>query len=364
MQNYIIMHKDRKVASVRGNGSCTVYNHRFMPYNLYLDDSTDDLDTRVSNISNFTYWCATRLLTMDRKYAKEILNSIGKSQAVTDRGRAGIAIAYHALSLTDVYWVKRQYERVLFSDINLFEHSLSDAFVDVSLRGRSFTVRNAELIDPRDAAGDIATQGVAPKAWILRNGTFRLLKNGDKRDVEAELLASRILDCFCFDHVQYTPDTYEGIDVSSSEIITSLDRSIVSMEYIDIYAMNHDQDYYRMVLDRDPYAYHAMNIADYLIGNNDRHWGNWGFWVDNETNAIQKLHPLMDFNKAFLAYETIEGIRCQTTPFNISQKDAAIAAVREIGLNKISNVAREWFPNDEMWDMFSRRLAILEEVLR
>ena len=362
MQNYIVMHKDKKVASIRSNGRCTIYRHRFMPYNLYLEENAEDFDALVNNINNFVYWCATRVLTLDRKYAKEILNSLGRKQAVTDRDRAEIAISYHALSLTDVYWVKQQYERVSFSDIDLFDHPLSDSFIDVSLRGKSLTAQNAELMDPLDAAGDVSTQGVAPKAWRRRNGRFYLLKNGDSRDVEAELLASRILDCFRIEHVRYDRDQYEGIDVSSSELITSLDRGIVPIEYVDIYAQNHGEDYYDLVLAKDPYAYYSMNIADYLLGNNDRHWGNWGFWIDNDTNTMQGLYPLMDFNKAFTAYDTSEGIRCQTSPENISQKEAAVAAVREIGLNQIAEVKKEWFFDDAIWEMFNRRLEILKEI--
>ena len=38
--------------------------------------------------------------------AKEILNAIGAVQATTDKERAMISIAYHGVSLTDVYWIK------------------------------------------------------------------------------------------------------------------------------------------------------------------------------------------------------------------------------------------------------------------
>ena len=363
MQNYIVMHKDRRVASIRSDGSYTIYDASFMPYNLYLEKTEADLEIRLNNLNNFTYWCASRILTMDRKYAKEILNSLGKKQAVTDRDRAEIAISYHALSLTDVFWVKEQYERVNYSEINLFEHSLTDSFVDVSLRGKNITAQNAELMDPRDAAGDVATLGVAPKAWVRRNGKFFLLKDGDKRDVEAELLASNIMDCFELDHVRYSQEQYKGVDVSSSEIITSLDRSIVPMEYVQIYAQNHDRDFYRMILDKDAYAYYSMNIIDYLIGNTDRHWGNWGVWVDNSTNKMMGLHPLMDFNKAFTEYDTLEGAVCQTSPTRLTQKEAAVEAVKQIGLNQIADVKAEWFNNNEWWTMFNRRLDVLKKCL-
>lgn len=86
MTPYFIMHLNRRVASVRADGTCTVYYPSFMPYNLYLEQG-DDMDTRLNNISNFEHWCASRVLTLDRAYAKEILNALGKKQAVTDRDR-------------------------------------------------------------------------------------------------------------------------------------------------------------------------------------------------------------------------------------------------------------------------------------
>ena len=133
MKSYAIMQRERHVATIRSDGSCTIYCPRFMPYNLYLEKAEDqDLDVRMNNLNNFYYWCAARLITLDRAYAKEILNSLGMKQAVTDRERAEIAISYHALCLTDVFWVRELRECVNYADINLYDHSLSDAFVDVS----------------------------------------------------------------------------------------------------------------------------------------------------------------------------------------------------------------------------------------
>ena len=67
---YEIMHADRKVASVDKQGRCTIYEDKFMPYHLYLEETESDIDTLVNNITNFYYWCATRVLTLDRQYAK------------------------------------------------------------------------------------------------------------------------------------------------------------------------------------------------------------------------------------------------------------------------------------------------------
>ena len=357
-KRYYIMQKNRRVASVREDGTCTVYFKSFLPFNLWIEEG-DDMNVRLNNLNNFYYWCASRVLTLDRKYAKEIMNAIGAKQATTDRDRALIAISYHALSLTDVYWIATNNEKTKFEDISLYSHSLSNSFADVSLCGKQITAQNEELINNQDAAGDIATNGVAPKAWIRKKDKFYLMTDGEERDVDAELLASKIVDCFDVDHVKYTKDSFDDRKVSKSEIITSEKRSIVSMEYIDIYCANHDLDTDEFVLKKDEYNYYMMNIIDYLIGNSDRHWGNWGFWVDNNTNKLLGLHPLMDFNKAFTNYSSVEGGKCQTQRRKVSQKDAAIEAVKKIGLNQIAEVKKEWFSNLSDYEMFEKRLDIL-----
>ena len=105
-----------------------------------------------------------------------------------------------------------------------------------------------------------------------------------------------------------------------------------------------------------------MNIIDYLIGNTDRHWGNWGFLVNNANNKLVRLHPLMDYNKAFLAYDTTEGVRCLPRGENYTQKQAALEAVGKIGLNQIADVNPEWFENDAECRMFFTRLFILQDA--
>ncbi len=356
-----LMHKERHVARIYETGRCTIKFPSFMPYNLYLEKGKD-FDICVNNLNNFYYWCASRVLTLDRKYAKEILNSIGAIQVYTDRERAAIAISYRALSLMDVYWIRAKGDKKTFSEISLFNHSLSDAFVDVSLRGKDLTLENANFIASRDQAADIGTPGVSPKAWIRKESEFYLLKDGEERDVDAEILASKIADCFNVNHIMYEEDFFDGTRVSKCKIITSEEKSIVPVEYVEIYCLNRNKNKMDFILRNDMYSYYMMNIIDYLVGNVDRHWGNWGFEVDNSSNKIKKLYPLMDFNKAFLSYDSIEGSVCQTTDKKISQKQAAIEAVTRIGLNQIKDIDRNWFTDEKTADMFFARLSALKTV--
>ena len=81
-----IMHGSQCVASIRRNGECEIYEPELMPYNLYLETKvSDDIDLRVHNVENFYHWCSSRLLPHNRVFSKEIWNSLGMTQAVTDK---------------------------------------------------------------------------------------------------------------------------------------------------------------------------------------------------------------------------------------------------------------------------------------
>lgn len=354
---YEIMHGEKRVAQIDAQGHCRIFNETFMPYHLYLEEADEDIDTLVNNVTNFQYWCATRVLTLDRQYAKEILNSIGVSQAVTDRDRAKIALSYRCVSLTDIYWVREQGEDIRFQDINLYDNHLDNTFVDVSLRGKQITVENRQL------AQDLSTNGCFPKAWVRTGKGFLLYKDGGTDAVEREVLASRICQCFRCRQVVYTEGWYGGEKVSVSEIMTSKEYSIVSREAFEIYAANHEVDAVSDILELDGYAYYMMNILDYLIGNTDRHWGNWGLLLDNRNNKPVSLHPLMDFNQAFRAYDTVEGARCLTVRERfLTQREAAVYAVGKIGANQIKEIDAAWFDGREQeYEMFRKRLAIINE---
>ena len=215
----------------------------------------------------------------------------------------------------------------------------------------------------QELAPDLSTKGCFSKAWIRKNGSFVLLKDGGTDVVKREILASRICQCFDFKQVRYSEYFYDGEPVTQSEIVTSIDYSIVSKAAFDIYAVNHDLDTIEICKEIDPETFYGMNILDYLIGNTDRHEENWGFLVENKNNHYISLYPLMDFNQCFLSYDTLDGAGCLTLrPLLVSQREAAIEAVKQIGLRQICEIEPEWF--GEMIkeaEMFQKRLNELKK---
>lgn len=357
---YEVMHMEKIVATISTSGKSTIILEEFMPYDLYLEqEDENDIEVLINNLNNFYHWCASRMLSLDRKYAKELLNSIGVIQAVTDRDRANIALSYHGVSLTDVYWIRKQDENIEFSNINLYDNPLNETIVEISLKGRQMTVTNTEL------APDLSTKGCFPKAWIRTEDGFYLLKDGGEDAVKRELLASKICQCFDIPQVEYKKYFYDNEVVTKSVIISSKDYSLLSKFAFDVYAVNHDIDVLEFCKSLDPITYYGMNILDYLIGNTDRHPENWGFLVDNKTNNCVSLYPIMDFNQSFQSYDDINGANCQTVlPQKMTQREAAIESVKQIGLRQIREINMTWFEGlEKEFEMFETRLSILKGAI-
>ena len=356
---YEVMHMEKVVATISTRGRAEILNEQFMPFDLYLDEE-NDIDTLLNNLYVFYHWCASRVLSLDRKYSKEIMNSLGFAQATTDGERAKIALSYHCVSLADVYWVRTQGESVTFDDINLYDHPLNEAIVELSLKGKQMTVTNQEL------APDLSTHGVFPKAWIRTQDGFYLLKDGGEEVVRRELLASAICQCFDVPQVVYQEHFYDGQVVTRSKIVSSKEFSLVSKFAYDIYAVNHDLDTIEECIRLDPVTYYGMNIVDYLIGNIDRHQENWGFLVDNSKNEPVSLYPIMDFNQSFKMYDTIDGGKCLTVHgLETTQREAAIEAVKQIGLRQLCEVDLRLFDDiSEYAEMFKNRLSVLREYCK
>lgn len=73
----------------------------------------------------------------------------------------------------------------------------------------------------------------------------------------------------------------------------------------------------------------------------------------------------MDFNQCFLSYDDLDGANCQTVlPERMTQREAAVDAVRKIGLRQKSEVNMSIFGSMEKEaEMFRERLAELRRYV-
>ena len=73
----------------------------------------------------------------------------------------------------------------------------------------------------------------------------------------------------------------------------------------------------------------------------------------------------MDFNQCFLAYDTLDGANCQVFfPKRLTQREAAIEAVKQIGLLQTKEMDMTAFKNMEAEaEMFQCRLEELRKYI-
>ncbi len=350
---WILCFKDIAVCYIdRDSGEVSIAEERFLPFDLALTGG-DSTATRVKNVTSFNAWCAKRILSLDRKYAKEILNYYGFEQAYDDTTRANIALVTRCLSLNDSFWVKQPHEDVTWDTVNLFDNSLKDTVFDIALLGRSFTVTNEALRIP-----DINTDGTAPKAWVRRDDNFYLLKGDNKDSVTREVEASIILNRLGISTVKYVESAFKGVRVSECACFTNKDVNFVRAGRYKAWCERNGKFFYQE-LKRYKMNFDLMNIADFIIGNADEHPDNWGFLYDSNMN-IYGMNLLMDYDHAFESSLSTICTPALMTRGTVSQQQVAIDTINDYKNLLNWDIDLSVFKYGEY---VKRRLSILKNVL-
>lgn len=137
----ILMCKDVIVAET-ALGKWIIYNSGLIPKNLITQVSEeDDLFMHDTITTKWIEWCAGRVLSIDRHYAKKILNVLGLSQSQSPFEKAKISVSYRCVSLCDSYWVRfSDNDTTQWKDVNLRSNSLSKVVSLIALAGTNMTL--------------------------------------------------------------------------------------------------------------------------------------------------------------------------------------------------------------------------------
>jgi len=102
-----------------------------------------------------------------------------------------------------------------------------------------------------------------------------------------------------------------------------------------------------------------MQIADYLLNNNDRHEQNWGFLMEHASGKIIGFCPLFDHDHAFSSYENVMS---QTSEEPISLFDAArrVQAELKMDLQPLLQMEHPTMLSDTQWEQVKERARRLE----
>lgn len=352
--------KDIPILEIDEQGNCKILDFDRLPFAI-----------RKPQISypEFVEWASNRTLSIGRSFAKEILNSLRLSQ----NNRYAVCKACRGLSLEDAYWIRQEKDQKNWQEVSLFHNPLSLYIAEISLSGRAVSYKIAADERRNIHTPELTTLGASAKAWIREKDGLYLHKVG-----KYELAAAQILDCLKIEHISYEESTEEkigtflaeerkewlegtGEKIVYSKLFTSEEISLVTFEEFKIFCENYGLNPYEEAVKIDRTAYLNMQIADYILNNNDRHDQNWGFLMENNSGKLIGYAPLFDHDHAFTAYENVQS---QTIEGDVTLKEAAIEAQRELqmNLNGLDKMEKPQVLSEKQWNAVLERKKILQMI--
>lgn len=241
-------------------------------------------------------WTANRSSAKHRAHVEKILEMCG------GKTKSGFIALTHCLSLTDTLWVKSDKESVTWKDVNLYENNFDEEVSKLSFDGNGLFGIQMSTTSP-----ELTTDGAYDKCWLNEKDGIHLIKTGSEGarntglEPYGEVLASQVFEKLC-KSVKYNLRKYDGHIVSDCKIFTSQEFGYrpISMFYKDKLTLPKLLEIYRDFGCEDDFR--RMVVADCITLNCDRHFGNFGFMVNNDTFERTVLNPCFDFNMAFVPF--------------------------------------------------------------
>lgn len=281
-----------------------VLDNAYLPYALKDFVQTSDFSSMekmkrsARDMDVLKDYLCTRTLTLDRENAKTILNVASLPQSLKTNERLKIVLACQGLSMTDNFWLCEESDTRRFSEVNLRNHKLGDAAYEVSILGRHISVSHDIL------APDISTDGMFAKTWVRKEDGVELWKT-DKTvnsiNTCCEKKASELLDYTNISHVKYDLFERDGRKIVSCACLATDSISLINGYDLRDWCTHTGKDFTLYMKEHFLENFSKMCVADYLLANTDRHLGNILFMVDNATNEILDMAPLMDHNQALIS---------------------------------------------------------------
>ena len=232
-------------------------------------------------------WLCRRTAPMGRHFMRDLMASIGLNMRDPEFHRKALEFS-KGLSLNDVYWVVPDGFGGTWEDCNLYANEFSKSMAEIAFSGHGLRSPGEATTSP-----EMTTNGMLPKCWRRVKDEVVLYKAGTEasavgsvvRGLEpySEFYASQIAEALGFDHVAYGLAMFKGRLCSTCPLFTS-----EKIGYLPASNLPN-----RAVALSDP-RLAPVFLFDALIFNTDRHLGNFGYLVDNETNEICGVAPIFD----------------------------------------------------------------------
>ena len=293
--------------------------------------------------SALQHWMQTRSIPKTRKELNDLLVSAGVETSYA------LSLRNLGLNLSDQYWFKPKDSELEWKDVNLFQNDfLSEISGKIPFSSKQHSY-----------SPDASSNGDLTKYWIIKNQERYLLKESTApyyQQAYNEVFASALLKELKLEHVTYTLEEVGTKTFCSCKTFITPDTEYVPALYIkDVRnKLNHENEYRHFLKCMDSLnipckkeELDAMLAFDFLINNNDRHYGNFGFIRDVETLQFKGMAPIFDNGNSLWYRELTSAIKLsgqEAKPFRDTH-DKQIKLVSAFGRLDLSAMTKEKLTN-------------------
>lgn len=257
----------------------------------------------------------------------------------------------YGLSFIDTLWIRPARAEIAWEDVSLFRHEFNEVIAHLA-----FTGQGLQGIKMKTTSPEFGTNGMLPKCWHRTGEVIQLYKGGMEGDWKGpveplmEYYACQVAKVMGLDYVDYQVAKYRNHLVSVCDIFTSEKygyrqisdylpaRGNVARSAVEVYQKSGYLD-----------ALYDMLLFDAIICNTDRHFGNFGLLIDNDTYQPVKAAPIFDNGMSL-------GARCQAG--DNPTLEEYIKAANAVG----SSCFGDFIPFAK-WILDARRAAIIRPLL-
>ena len=269
---------------------------------LSVNDKQKDLlplDLELSD-KGLEKWLKHRTIPQNRAYVQNFLAKVG----LNEKDTKGIIDFCKGLSLNDCYWVVAEDFNGSFAENNLYDNRFSNVLSHIAFTGYGSFLKSSLRSSP-----EFTTNGMLAKCWRRVDGKIVLYKSGTEgfansgNEPYCEYYAYQVAEVMGINAVQYGLSKWKGKLCSTCELFTSKESSFMPIGYmVKDGGIKAVIEYYKSLGGKYYDAFIDMIVFDAVILNTDRHFGNFGFMVDNYTNEICAPAPLFDHGLSLLTY--------------------------------------------------------------
>lgn len=262
-------------------------------------------------------WISRRLLSEHRIGLSKVLNKTG-------RNRLESSLMSYSLSLSDGFWIKPEGDFSLdWNEINFFSNRFS---YDVGN-----LIFGIDTTKPNYLTPDLTVNGRMEKTWRKKEGRTWLLKKGSapyfEEPFNEKAVSTLLTKISKVPFVQYDVTFIQRYAVSICENFASEDIEFVSAadlvktsecpSYLPVDMHLRERCKYFNIPNYKEFL-DDIKIIDYLIGNMDRHLGNYGFLYDSESDRFVGPAPIFDNGSSLNCQDEI----VQAEPINLVRQSS------------------------------------------